>query len=89
MQTGFNMKPYKNLSGNSNVVAYMFLPDSIIVKFRSGSYTFYKYSAASCGANTVEHLKRLALQGFSLNAELARRGHPSYEAKGRTLEAIL
>ena len=83
------MEQYKNLSGNSNVVAYMFLPDSIIVKFHNGSNLFYKYSVNSCGLHEVKLLKRLAQQGVGLNAELARKGHPDYEAKGATLKAVL
>lgn len=41
------MKPYKNINGNSNVVAYSIEEESITVQFKSGKYTVYTYTYES------------------------------------------
>ena len=78
------MEPYKNLSGRSGVVGFCCGEDYIIVQFRNGEYTFYRYEG-----KCVEHLIQLARSGRGLNAELARKGHPSYTKRGCSLSEVL
>ena len=40
------MKPYLNLGGNSNVVAYETTEDSIHVVFKSGRWLNYHYDSS-------------------------------------------
>jgi hypothetical protein len=48
------MKPYLNLGGNSNVVAYEIEADSITVEFASGAHRFYLYDRHQPGTMHVE-----------------------------------
>jgi len=57
---------YANLSGNSGVVAFQADADSITVKFADGR--LYLYTHESAGADSVEHMKRLAARGQGLSA---------------------
>lgn len=76
------MKPYKNLSGQSNVVAYQLGTDYIVVQFTSGSWTFYKYTYVSAGQYAIEAMKKLAEDGLGLNSYIASKGtQPAYEKK--------
>lgn len=61
-----NMKTYKNIGGNSGVIAYDYGPNWIQVKFRDES--IYEYTYSSAGANNVDSMKRLADSGEGLNA---------------------
>ncbi|WP_350282368.1 hypothetical protein [Nitrosomonas sp.] len=65
------MTPYRNLSGNSNVVAYETTDDSIHVVFKSGTYRHYLYNSARPGAAVVERMKQLAAQGRGLNSYIS------------------
>lgn len=65
------MTPYRNLSGNSNVVAYEITEDAIQVVFRSGSYRHYLYNSLRPGRATVERMKALAVQGYGLNSYIS------------------
>jgi hypothetical protein len=58
---------YKNLNGNSNVLAYEIGPDYINVQFK-GTAKIYCYSYQSAGAGNVEAMKRLAQNGSGLNS---------------------
>lgn len=58
------MSTYLNLGGNSSVVAYVIQPDAIDVQFRDGRW--YRYSYKSAGADNVEVMKSLAIQGRGL-----------------------
>lgn len=66
------MKPYRNLSGESNVVSYESAADSIHVVFRSGTHRNYLYNSTSPGQATVNQMKALAEQGQGLNAYISR-----------------
>ena len=66
------MIPYKNLWGDSNVVAYQNWNDFIIVQFwGSGTYTIYTYTYVSAGSSVVETMKRLANAGRWLNSYIS------------------
>ena len=72
------MTPYLNLKGNSNIVAYEILENAIIVEFKSGKFRRYRYDYISPGVNSVEEMKRLALQGYGLNAYINTKVKTSY-----------
>lgn len=57
---------YKNLNGNSAILRYELMPDSIAVEFSSGKQ--YTYSYQSAGSVNIEHMKKLATIGSGLNA---------------------
>ena len=59
------MRPYKNLSGDSGVIAYEWLDDGIKVQFQDG--TIYLYTDASAGSENIEKMKQLALGGRGLS----------------------
>ena len=59
------MVTYKNIGGNSGVVAYEFGADYIKVQFSTGKSYLYNYDSA--GPETVEHMKVLAQNGQGLN----------------------
>jgi hypothetical protein len=62
------MQSYRDWDNDSGIVAYEIGEDFIIVQFRSGRETFYKYSCGSAGFQHVNEMKRLAQQGDGLNA---------------------
>lgn len=57
------MEYYNN--SKSGVLAYHYGTDYIVIQFRSGGVYTYTYS--SCGADSVETMKLLALQDVGLN----------------------
>jgi len=64
------METYKNLGGNSNVIAYEIGSDSITVQFGDGSTYLYTYQSA--GQSNIEHMKTLAIAGSGLNSFIMR-----------------
>lgn len=81
------MEPYKNLGGNSGVVAFQIGSDFIIVQFREGRYTFYKYTYISAGSAAIETMKRLARQGQGLNSYISTN-QPGYSSQASSLEGL-
>ncbi len=75
------MTPYRNLSGNSNVVAYQITEDAIQVVFMSGSYRNYLYNSVRPGSAVVEKMKQLAEQGRGLNSYISSIIKSSYARK--------
>lgn len=73
------MERYKNLSGNSGVVAYESGPDFIKIKFRDGGVYLYNYSVT--GKFNVERMKKLAEDGRGLNTFISRNVREDYAAK--------
>ncbi|RFU46236.1 hypothetical protein [Paraburkholderia sp. DHOC27] len=63
------MKRYRNLSGNSGVVAYETGDDFIQVRFRHG--VTYWYTAASVGPKHLAAMKQLALRGQGLSTYIS------------------
>lgn len=71
------MEVYKNLYGNSNIVAFDIGNDWISVKFSGGKT--YRYSYKSAGVDKVEKMKILARQGSGLNSYIMRFAKYDYE----------
>lgn len=75
------MERYKNLGGDSNVVAYEEGIDFIRVQFSDGA--IYLYTYASAGPSNIEHMKNLATSGQGLNAFINRAVRKAYARKER------
>ena len=75
------MERYKNLSGDSNVVAYELGQGSITVQFASGTHRTYVYNSAKPGAVTVAEMQRLAVAGRGLNSYIGRVVKGNYSGK--------
>jgi hypothetical protein len=71
------MQRYRNLAGDSGVVAYAIAPTSIRVKF-VGSDRIYEYSHASAGKTHVDAMKRLAQAGRGLSTYISRHVADDY-----------
>lgn len=70
---------YKNINGNSNILAYEIALESILVKFGDGSIYHYTYS--STGKDDIEYMKELAVKGFGLNSFISRIVRKRFDAK--------
>lgn len=75
------MKRYKNLGGDSGVVAYEIGSDFIKVQFSDGSV--YRYTYASAGSHNIEHMKQLAENGHGLNSFINTTVRYKYSEKER------
>ena len=73
------MKRYRNLSGNTGVIAYEIRPHAIDVQFAGGD--IYVYSYASAGPEQVEEMKRRALAGRGLATFISQHVQHAYESK--------
>lgn len=69
---------YRNLSGNSGVLAYAVGPTSITVRFRNGDTPHYLYDYASTGEQHVEAMKLLAHYGRGLSTYIAQHVQGRY-----------
>jgi hypothetical protein len=70
------MEPYRNLSGDSGVEAYVIGDDCIAVRFRTG--VIYWYTEASVGSEHVAEMTRLARCGKGLSTYIST--HPEVSA---------
>ena len=59
------MGQYKDIEGDSNVLAYEVGQDSITIMFNSGDVYLYDYRSA--GQHHIEQMKELAVVGEGLN----------------------
>jgi hypothetical protein len=75
------MEWYKNLGGNSNVIAYEIGDSWIAVRFSDGSVYVYTYESA--GLNNIEHMKNLARVGVGLNSFINLNVKYNYAKKRR------
>lgn len=75
------MQPYKNLSGNSGVVAYRLAPDAITVEFEDGG--IYLYTCESAGRSVIEQMKKLAVEGRGLSTFITRHVRTAYARRLR------
>ena len=73
------MQPYKNLSGNSGVVAYELGPDFIQVQFSDGAV--YLYTISSAGFRYVTQMKDLARRGRGLSSFISTTVRDAYARK--------
>ena len=62
------MTSYKNLGGDSGIVAYEIGDGAIAVEFSKGTYTQYGYTNASAGHHNIAEMQSLARAGQGLNA---------------------
>lgn len=75
------MERYKNLGGNSSVIAYEIEPDSITVQFNDG--WLYLYTTQSAGSGNVTEMHHLAAAGQGLNSFISRVVRKRYARKWR------
>ena len=75
------MTPYRNLNGDSNVVAYEANEDSIHVIFKNGTFRNNLYYVVSPGRAVVEQVKALAVQGRDLNSYISSVEKDNYSKK--------
>lgn len=75
------MEPYRNLGGDSGVVAYETGKDFIRVQFSDGAVYLYTYTSA--GPSYIEHMKQLANIGQGLNAFINTTVRKAYARKER------
>lgn len=75
------MERYRNLSGNSNVVAFEIGAGSITVQFGDGMH--YLYTVGSTGAAQIAEMQRLAKAGQGLNSYIGRVVKKAFERKWR------
>ncbi|WP_205229982.1 hypothetical protein [Azospira oryzae] len=75
------MERYKNLGGNSSVVAYEIGPGEITVKFSDGWH--YLYSTQSTSPLNIQEMQRLATQGLGLNSFIGRVVRKGFVRKWR------
>ncbi len=74
------MQRYKNLSGQSNIVAYENGQDYIKVQFATGYWKLYTYTNMSAGISTIQHMQSLATAGQGLNSYVSSY-KPPYASK--------
>lgn len=70
------MEPYKNLNGDSGIIAFEIGGDYIKVKFKDGQWTLYIYTHQSAGLTAIETMKTLARQGYDLNSYISTHKPP-------------
>ena len=73
------MTTYKNLSGESGVIAYEILDDGIRVQFVSEEIYYYSYD--STGEEQVEKMKELAEKGRGLATYISQHIRQNFEYK--------
>ncbi len=73
------MQRYRNLSGESGVVAYEAGDDFIRVRFAGGD--IYRYDQTRPGARHVAQMKRLAQSGRGLSTYISQQVRAAYASK--------
>jgi len=73
------MHRYKNINGESGVVAYDIGRRSITVEFRSGER--YLYTDESAGADNITEMQRLATLGSGLSTYISQIVRERYAQK--------
>ncbi len=73
------MKRYRNLDGQSGVVAYAITGDAIAVKFQGGDT--YDYTHVKPGRRHVDNMKLLAEAGQGLATYISRYVRDDYAGK--------
>jgi hypothetical protein len=72
------MQHYRDYDNDSNVSAYEYGDDLIIVKFKDDSR--YTYTVLSAGSYNIEEMKKLADRGDGLNSFISKK-RPRYATK--------
>jgi hypothetical protein len=73
------MKTYRDIDGDSGVVAYEIGLEFIRVQFSDGS--IYEYTYASASQERIEEMKKLAEAGEGLNAFINQHVRKKYARK--------
>lgn len=73
------MIKYDNKGGDSGILGYEVQEKSIIVYFPRGSKYLYTYDSA--GADNIEKMKLLAINGEGLNSFINKYVRQSFETK--------
>jgi hypothetical protein len=73
------MKRYRNISGNSGILAYEIAPGFIKIKFADGGV--YVYDHRKPGKRHVEAMKKLAVAGKGLATYVNQFVRDNYSAK--------
>ncbi len=75
------MERYRNLRGNSGVVAYQVVRGGLVVAFADGGV--YLYNNDIPGAPHIERMTQLAVAGKGLSAYIATHVRQAYARKLR------
>lgn len=75
------MEYYKNLGGNSNIIAFEIGAGEITVEFGDGSV--YQYTNHSAGTASISEMHRLARTGQGLNSYISKVVKKGYARKIR------
>lgn len=75
------MERYRDIDGDSGVLAYEPAPDFIRVQFKDNSVYLYTY--ASARSHNIERMKSLAAAGDGLNAFINTNVKRAYARKER------
>ena len=75
------MERYKNIGGNSSVVAFEIGEGSIVIDFSDGSR--YLYTSQSAGASALAEMQRRAVAGRGLNSYVSRFVRKGYARRLR------
>lgn len=75
------MNRYKNLSGDSGVLAYELSPGAIVVQFNNGWN--YEYTDHSAGASAIATMHHLARAGRGLSGYISANVRDAYARKFR------
>jgi hypothetical protein len=73
------MQRYKNIGGDSGVVAYDIDAGQIVVQFRNGKR--YLYTEDSAGGANIARMQALAQAGQGLGSFISRHVHDRYVRK--------
>lgn len=73
------MKPYRNISTNSGVIAYSIGRNSITIQFIDGATYLYTYQSA--GKEHVQHMKKAAEAGKGLSTYISQHVKDKYAEK--------
>jgi len=73
------MKRYRNLTGDSGVLAYEAGGDYIKIRFLGGD--IYLYTNAVTGQRNVDQMKKLAAKGRGLSTFISQHVKDRYAAK--------
>ena len=73
------MQRYKNLGGDSGVVAYEIDAGSIKVEFKNGDR--YLYTEDSAGGANIARMQELARAGHGLSSFISQHVHDRYARK--------
>jgi hypothetical protein len=75
------MKTYRDIDGDSGVVAYDYGPDWIHVQFKTDAV--YEYTYPSAGQENIEKMKLLADSGDGLNSFINKQVRKLYSRRIR------